>query len=364
MFLGLRDIVFAKGRFLLMTSVLGLLTLLLVMLTGLTGGLGKQNTAALESLDADHFVFASPGESEPEVSFTSSVVSQAELDTWGAAAGVDSAVPVGFSPTKVEAASATSAALIGIPTDADLLTRSVGQALSGSTALTDGTVVLGTTVAQEAGAEVGDPLTIAGQDFTVGGIVADTYYSHQPVIWANTSSWQAVSRQPSDILGTVLAVDATTADFTHLEEETNSIAVSTRDSLTGLAAYQSEQGSLKTMQGFLYGISALVTISFLTVWTIQRTRDLAVLRALGGSSSYILRDALAQAALILFCGALAGALLGWALGYLASTTVPFDLTTYTLMAPAAGIWLLGMAGAFIATRRVTTIDPMLALGGN
>ena len=36
MYLGLRDIVAAKGRFTLITSVVALITLLLVMLTGLT----------------------------------------------------------------------------------------------------------------------------------------------------------------------------------------------------------------------------------------------------------------------------------------------------------------------------------------
>src|SRR5699024_12642773 len=51
MFLSLRDIAYARGRFALMTGVVGMITLLLVMLSGLTGGLGKQNTSALEALD-------------------------------------------------------------------------------------------------------------------------------------------------------------------------------------------------------------------------------------------------------------------------------------------------------------------------
>lgn len=42
MFLGIRDITHAWGRFTLIGTVVGLITLLLVMLTGLTGGLGAQ----------------------------------------------------------------------------------------------------------------------------------------------------------------------------------------------------------------------------------------------------------------------------------------------------------------------------------
>ena len=118
------------------------------------------------------------------------------------------------------------------------------------------------------------------------------------------------------------------------------------------------------MQGFLYGISALVTVAFLTVWTIQRTRDLSILRALGATVRYLLRDALAQAAIILAAGTILGAVVGWALGALASGTVPFDVSLRSIAVPAVGIWVLGMAGALVATRRVAKANPLDALGGN
>ena len=51
MFLALRDLRFATGRFALMGCVVALISLLLVMLSGLTGGLAHQNTAALDSFD-------------------------------------------------------------------------------------------------------------------------------------------------------------------------------------------------------------------------------------------------------------------------------------------------------------------------
>jgi putative ABC transport system permease protein len=48
--------------------------------------------------------------------------------------------------------------------------------------------------------------------------------------------------------------------------------------------------------------------SFFTVWTMQRAHDLAVVRAIGGTRGYLLRDALGQAALVLLVGAGLGAL--------------------------------------------------------
>ena len=48
-FVALRDIRFAKGRFALMGSVVALITLLIVLLSGLTAGLANQSTSARAS---------------------------------------------------------------------------------------------------------------------------------------------------------------------------------------------------------------------------------------------------------------------------------------------------------------------------
>jgi putative ABC transport system permease protein len=118
------------------------------------------------------------------------------------------------------------------------------------------------------------------------------------------------------------------------------------------------------MQGFLYGIAALVIVAFLTVWTIQRTRDIAVLKALGAPASYVLRDAIAQAAVVLVAGAAAGGTVGLAAGSLAAQAAPFQLNAGTTVLPAVGIVALGLAGAALAVRRAARVDPLLALGGN
>lgn len=78
------------------------------------------------------------------------------------------------------------------------------------------------------------------------------------------------------------------------------------DALTAIGSYRAENGSLQLMRGFLFVISALVTGAFFTVWTIQRAPDIAVLKALGASTPYLLRDALGQAVFLLAAGTLLG----------------------------------------------------------
>src|SRR5699024_6504375 len=155
-----------------------------------------------------------------------------------------------------------------------------------------------------------------------------------------------ITHAPADVRGTVLLTSTDDGD-----------AVSLKESFNGLASYSSEQGSLLTMQGFLYVISALVTVAFLSVWTIQRTRDLSILRALGASGNFLRRGARVEAAVGLTLGAGLGGLVGWGLGAPASGVLPSDLGAAPLLAPTIGIWLLGMLGALLATCKVSQSVP-------
>ena len=358
MFLGIREILYARGRFMLIGSVVGMITLLLVMLTGLTGGLGAQNISALQTLNPDRFVFAPISASEePTVSFTDSAVRATDIAAWENISGVADVTPVGMTQTRMEAATAASVAVIGVP---------AGTQLPGGVTVPDSGAILSESLVDDTGAQPGATVTLSGRGLPVIDTTADDYYSHSPVVWVDSASWQQIAHVSPDVLGTVLAVNGTLdkAGWAEAATVTGTFAETVSGSFSGLPSYQSEQGSLTAMQGFLYAISALVTISFLTVWTIQRTRDLSILRALGAPSKYLITDALGQAALILGIGVGMGALLGWGLGAIASGILPFLLTWNTVLIPAAGIWLLGLLGAFLATRRIMTIDPMLALGGN
>lgn len=297
------------------------------------------------------------------MSYTNSTVTAEQMDAWAQASGVSSAIPVGFAQGNFEAKSSTGVAIIGVPVGSDLVAQKVGSASATDMAVADGELLVSKVIADATGATVGDTVTVSGQQLQVKAIVNDTFYSHTPVAWTSTASWQALAHVNPMVVGTAVAVTGS-PDVQALAEQTHTVTATTKESFSGLAAYTSENKSLLTMQGFLYGISALVTVSFLTVWTIQRTRDIAVMRALGASGAYLLKDALFQAALMLAFGAVTGALAGWALGALAAGAVPFQLAPVTILAPAAGIWLLGIIGAFIAVRRVAKTDPLIALGGN
>lgn len=398
MFLALRDIVSARGRFSLISFVVGLITVLLVMLTGLTGGLAKHNTSALEALDPERYVFTSD-----EPSFQESQVTTSDVQEWQELVDADSQVtPLGTVQTRLEAGSAMGVAVLGLPAGTKVPapvvsgagaagTEMAGATAAGAAAEADSAaslepqepqetqetvvaedgIVVSQEIVAEAGVQPGETVEIGGVEQPVRAVVADEHYSHQPVVWASTQVWQQISRAHDDVVGTVLAVDTRDRhagalrdeEWQDAENQTGDSAATVEDSFSGLAAYRSEQASLQLIQVLLYAISALVTVAFLSVWTIQRSRDLSVLRALGASPGYVWKDALGQAAVVVGIGVVLGAGVGWAAGVWAGGSVPFDLQWTTIVVPAAGIWVLGMCGALVATRRVKKIDPASALEG-
>jgi putative ABC transport system permease protein len=374
-FLAVRDIRYAKGRFALMGGVVALITLLLVMLSGLTAGLGDQSTSAIARLGADSpaavppravdsIVFGAPGTSEPKASFTESEISADQVETWKNAPGVQAAEPLGISQSRLQAvtggsgAGTANVAVFGVASGGGLAPSDVGA----------DTVVIGRAVATALSLGVGDTARVGGIDLTVSAVVDDQWYSHTSVAWTALPTWSRLAHVSSPgQLATVAAVtyqNGAAVDEAAANAAAHTVSASRTGSFQALGSYKSENGSLILMQGFLYGISALVIVAFLTVWTVQRTRDIAVLKAMGASAGYLLRDALAQAAIVLLAGAGLGGVVGVLGGLVAATAAPFLITPATTLLPVVGIIALGLAGAALAVRQVTKIDALIALGGN
>lgn len=348
MFLALRDIRFAKGRFLLMTGVVTLVTLLLVVLSALTRGLGQQSTSALESLPVQGALLAPSGD---QLTWADSVVEAPTVEDLRTAVPGSEPLVVGRARMQVDGRTAQVAVTGLDPRGATA--RAMGLHLA------DGQVLLPDEVAD--GLAPGQEVELNGSALTIGGTEATRWYSHAAVAWTTTATANQLSHAPKGQATAMLVpegADMPATSVAGLEP------VSGKAMLDALTGYNSERGSLVMIQGFLYGITALVVITFLSVWTIQRTRDIAVLRAMGASGRYVLGDSLGQAAILLAVGAIIGGLAGSAVALAVKGTVPVQVVAATTLLPTLGVALIGLAGSVLATRRVTAVDPLLALGGN
>ncbi|MFC9260887.1 ABC transporter permease [Streptomyces hydrogenans] len=355
MFVAWRDLRFAKGRFALMGTVIVLITLLVGLLSGLTAGLARENVSAITGLPADRVAFAAPPAGQ-SVSFTNSTVTEKQWSTWAERPGVTGAAPLGIRTLNAVAGDRT-AAVSAFGTEP-------GDGLAPA-AVAPGRAVLSESVAEELDARAGDTVRLGPLEVRVSAVAGDASYSHTPVVWTSLDDWQRLghSGTTTEEQATVLALRGDGVDWAAGDAAAGTEARTVDGALTAIGSYQAENGSLQLMRGFLFVISALVIGAFFTVWTIQRSGDVAVLKALGASTPYLLRDALGQAVLMLVGGTLLGTGLALGIGALVSGgDVPFVLSPLTVLGPAGVIIVLGAVGSALSIRRITAVDPLTALG--
>lgn len=354
MYLALRDLRFARGRFALMGAVIALVSLLVVLLSGLTAGLSAQSISALDSLPADRIAFATPPPGQP-LSFGASRLTPQQVSAWTQQAG-SSATPLGVGPARMSLLDKASAP----GGEAQDIAVTVLGADPGSfvapTALADGAVVVSTELADDEGLQVGDTLRLGGHDVRVAAVRDRSSFNHTPVVWTTLTDWQ----QLDSAAGAAATVMALRGDL--VEEVAGTTVTSRSDARAAVGSYTAENGSLTLMRLLLLAISALVVGAFFTVWTVQRGPDLAVLKAIGASSSALVRDALAQSLVVLVVGGGLGSALAALAGGFAARAVPFVVSPATTAVPFAALVAVGLVGAVAAVRRITSVDPLTALG--
>ncbi|MFG2090332.1 MULTISPECIES: FtsX-like permease family protein [unclassified Spirillospora] len=375
MFLALRELRFARVRFGLMGAVIALISVLMVMLSGLSEGLVKDGVSGLQNIPVTSFAFER--DVQHDAAFSRSVVDVSAVEKWRDRPGVADAAPYGNLLVNTEGQRGTEIdlALFGVRPDSFLAPQvDEGARLNEP----DGVVVSAT--ALDAGLRVGDTITVdrlGTRLRIVGSTGRQDTFGHVDIGYVPLATWQRLKAGvgPDDPMPehatrdiTAVAVQAepgATVDLAAGDRAAGTESLTIDESFGASPGYTAETTTLQLIQGFLYAISALVAGAFFAVWAIQRRHEVAVLRAMGASGGWVLRDALTQAFILLLAAVAVGAAIGVALGALMTGGgVPFALSAPNVAAAAAGLIVLGLAGAGAAVARIASIDPATALGGN
>ncbi len=372
MFLALRDLRFARGRFALMSAVVALIAVLGVLLSGLASGLADAGISGLRALPVTHMAFDEKATSEQ---FSRSTVEEKDWQEWSKTPGVERAEPFGNTLASAEVTQGSkkgeqvNLAVFGMAPDSSMApTPNEGEGLEEGRA--------GIVISQEIadlGVRVGDVLTAdkSGVRLKVVGLVDETVsYGHIGAVYADLDTWrhlhyglpgdlpEAASRQ-----ATAVALSLKPgADIAAAEKATATRAETKEATFDASPGYAAESSTMTLIMGFLYAISALVVGAFFTVWTVQRKSEIALLKALGASTGYILRDALAQVVAVLVGATATGTAVGLALGSAMIGKAPFSLSAPAVATSSGLLIALGTVGAVVAVRRITAVDPLTALG--
>lgn len=376
MFLAIRELRFARGRFGLMGAVVALIAVLMVMLSGLSSGLVNDGVSGLKSLPVTAFAFDEG--TRTDNAFSRSVVDAVQVETWQSQPGVSHAEAVGAGMTNATTEDGTQIdlSLFGIQPDSFLLPDvSEGKTLAGLT----GIVVSET--AKDEGLEVGTVITLDRIDTeleVVGFTEGQATFGHVDMAYLHLDTWRLIAsgaaqagfptQEQVDALdfdvASVIAIQAEDGfDFSSADLAAATTTVALQESFNSSPGYEAETLTLSMIQVFLYAICALVVGAFFTVWTIQRQHELAVLRALGAPGQYLLRDSLSQASILLVTFTAVGVGVGVAFGAAMPAGMPFALEVTPILTSSLLTIALGLFGAAVAILRITRIDPLTALGG-
>jgi putative ABC transport system permease protein len=311
MFLALRDLAFAKGRFLLMSMIIALVAFLMTLLSGLASGLIKNNISGLMALDVTHLAF----EYNDRPNYRNSMVEREMWEGWRDAEGVLAAEPLGhtlFTARSPEGLPLDDVVLWGVEPGSFLEPEVVlGEPLKGP----DDGVIISALLANKHDVKLGDVIVLDRvlTKLKVIGITNEQNIGHVPVIYTPMRKWQEATYGPPGgpppgeslpgILfdyASVIALQLTPdADIESVDIEWGTVTMDKQSAYEASLGYKEEVQTVQMIQGFMVVISALVIGAFFTIWTIQRTQEIGLVKALGGSSAYLLRDTMAQALILM-----------------------------------------------------------------
>lgn len=321
-----------------------------------------------------HLAFDEKATSEQ---FSRSTVEQEDWETWSEVQGVERAEPFGNTLANAqvtqgaEKGEQVNLAVFGVEPGSPMApSPSSGEGLADG-----GAGIVITQEIADLGVSVGDELTADKSEvrLKVVGLVDETIsYGHIGVAYADLDTWrhlhyglpgdlpEAAKRQATAVALTL----EPGADVAAAEKATATRADTKETSFGASPGYTAESSTMALIKGFLYAISALVVGAFFTVWTVQRKAEIALLKALGAPTGYILRDALAQVVAVLVGATALGTAVGLALGSAMIGKAPFSLSAPAIATSSGLLIGLGTVGAVVAVRRITAVDPLTALGAS
>lgn len=379
MFLALRELRFARARFGLMGGVIALIAVLMVLLSGLSSGLVNDGVSGLKRMPATAFAFNEG--TKTDNAFSRSVVDGTQAETWRSQPGVQDATLLGTSIVNGETGDGTQVdlSLFGIESGS-FLEPSIGEGRA--VAAADEIVVSPT--ARDEGIDLGTVVTLdrIGVELRVVGFTdGQATFGHVGIAYLPLDTWQLIASgqaapgAPTEARTEAVSFDTASAvalraaegadlDFAAGDAAASTVTSTLTESFNASPGYSAETMTLQMIQVFLYAICALVVGAFFTVWTIQRRHELAVLRALGASTGYLLRDGLLQAVIILVVSTAVGVAAGVGMGALmAGTAMPFALEPAPVALASVLTVGMGLIGAALAIVRISRVDPLAALGG-
>ena len=345
----LYDLRFRARQFVIAVVGAGLVFAMTLLLSGLAAGFGVEINQTVQAMGAQSWVLAAG--SVGRIAALSPIPASA-VSVVSHAPGVRQADPVIVVPqaAQINGRPAQSVNLIGYRPgglggpDGPVTGR--GLARTGQ-AVVDARMKLG----------VGQLFHVSSYSFRVVGVVADrTLLGGVPNAYVTVADAQDVVFGGRALIGAVLTrgapatVPAGYAVFTNAQIE--------RASLAQLASAVS---SINNSKLFMWVIAAIIVAALVYVTALERTRDFAVLKALGSSTRLLFVGLAAQAVAVALIAAVIAAILSTFLTGIFAQPVDIPRSAFIVL-PLSAL-AVGLLASLAALRRAASADPAAAFAG-
>jgi len=345
----LHDLRFRARQFVIAMVGAGLVFAMTLLLSGMAAGFSVEINQTVESMGAQSWVLAAG--SVGRIAALSPIRASA-VSAVAHAPGVRKADPVIVVPQAVQIRGrpAESVNLIGYrPGGLGGPGGPIaGRGLAGSgQAVVDSRMKLG----------VGQMFEVSGHSFRVVGVVTNrTLLGGVPNAYITVADAQSVVFGGRALIGGVLTAGVPTtvpvgyAVYTNAQIEKSS-----------LAQMASGVSSINGTKFFMWLIAAIIVAALVYVTALERTRDFAVLKALGSSTGLLFVGLAVQAVAVALAAAVIAAILSnFMTGIFAQ---PVDIPGSAFVVLPLSALAVGLLASLAALRRAASVDPAAAFAG-
>ncbi|QPQ34480.1 ABC transporter permease [Lysinibacillus sp. JNUCC-52] len=337
--LALKEMKKNKVRFVILGSIVFLVSLLTFIISGLANGLSQDNAALIKDLPAGQFYMNEEADETYNLSKIDSSTQNDMLNKQKDA--VAFSIQMGF--INDEAGKQQSVAFV-TATDSPLFENVKHEEIILDSSLKD------------KGIQVGDTVTnnqFSGK-FIVKGFVEQKKYSHAPVAYISMEDYKEIYRVDEMQLVFTPDGDASQA-YTGLQ------AFSKSDFLNTIPSYSAEQMSLNMIVWFLVVISGMLFAIFFYMMNVQKIGLYGILKAIGLKTSKLFKMIWTQMVVITVISLALSIALSQIFNQIAPQGMPFSLSLATTTQLSIVFLIIGFIGATISGVQIKKIQPLQAI---
>ena len=375
-YLALKEVFRNKGRFLLVSLVIALITLLVLFIAALGEGLANGNRQYIANLDAQLIVFLE----KSDFIIPSSRLETNTARTVRRVDGVADAGPIYTSSTEiVSLEEPLKVSMLGVEPGRPGMPEIIeGREFRGGEARE---TVIDKNVALRSDIKVGDEIEIRStqgtddQFFTleVVGMVDGQSYAFQPTIFVPVTTWEKIRPQSEADLNSdtpypnIIAVKVQNPDQIELVKARllanvpNIEVADLATTINNVPGYSAQQGTVQTQGFFTLLIGVLVIGGFFQIQILQKVPQIGVLKAIGSSNGVVGWASVIQIVVVTAIGVGIGGVLTYVFSLFLPATIPFVFDGVRSIAAVILLLLIGPFGGLVSIIYAVRIEPLKAL---